>query len=128
MLVNAGKSDLTIPVSPNAGDFERSNPVASYSVEHLSLYLTLGKTKGAALFGANLYGNPEVAGSLIVVSPGQSLTVLSKVMTAAPTGQTETNAPASYVGHATLQEEVMKPLDGGLFVESTELGSATSAQ
>ena len=127
VLENSGKDNLVVPVSPNPGDFEPKDPSISYSVKHLSLFLTFGKRQAPILWGAQLYGSPQMPGTLVVIAPGKSLRVLARIAAPAAPPESEANIIVPFVAHAILNDETIQEVNGKTLMESVEIGSATSA-
>jgi hypothetical protein len=120
LLTNIGDTDLVLPVSPHPRDFEVGDPPNSYSVRHLSLYLTTDKQPESALWGAHLYGNPTVHGSLTTLRPTATLRVLAKLT------KPSASRGHSVTAHAVLNEEMIKSRNGDVSADSEEIGSAHS--
>jgi hypothetical protein len=126
ILTNSGKGDLTFPISPNPGDFEPTDGKRGYTVRVLSLCVTSDKQQANILLGqVSLYGSDSVAGSLVVLAPGESMQVLSKV--AFPPGDAERGSFV-FVGHAMLGNETVKAANGQTLSETQEIGSASSSE
>ncbi len=120
LLTNIGDTDLVLPISPHPRDFEVGDPPKSYSVKHLSLYLTTDKQPEVALWGAHLYGNPTVQMSLTTLRAAATLRVLAKLSIPSDIGR------RSVTAHVVLNVEMIKSENGGLSADSEEIGSAHS--
>ena len=120
LLTNIGDTDLVLPISPHPRDFEVGDPPKSYSVKHLSLYLTTDKQPDVALWGAHLYGNPTVQVSLTTLRVAATLRVLAKLTIPSDTGR------RSVTAHAVLNVEMIKSENGEVSADTEEIGSAHS--
>jgi hypothetical protein len=120
LLTNVGSTDLVLPISPHPHDFEVGDPPKSYSVKHLSLYLTSDKQPELALWGAHLYGNSTIPVSLATLKPTATLRILAKLSTPSDTGR------RSVTAHAVLNVEMIKSRSGEVSADSEEIGSAHS--
>jgi hypothetical protein len=126
VLTNSGGADLTLPVSPNPGDFEPADPKAAYSVIRLGLGISLSKKPGVIFpGGAELYGNKDVPGSLASLAPGDSIRILTRV--ALPEPGIDHNVEA-FEAIASLYNETMKKVNGELVSDSQSLGFARSKE
>jgi len=126
-LTNIGKSDLAIPISPHPGDFEPEDPKVSYSVKMLNLYLTLDsgeRTSRQRVMlpgGAHLYGSSRLPGTLISLTPAESIHVLASVTL--PDG--EGNGKV-IVGRVTLNDETLQTVREHTVSDTREIGSGES--
>jgi hypothetical protein len=70
VLTNSGKTNISLPVSPNPGDLEPPDPKTSYKGLVLGLRISLAK-RPASIFagGADLYGSDDFAGTLVNMVP-----------------------------------------------------------
>jgi|SRR5579863_4366297 hypothetical protein len=126
-LTNSGRDALTIPISPNPGDLEPADPKATYTVKRLSLYVTSDKRREEILPGrAHLYGSSAFPGTLVTLSPSESVRVLALVGLPRPLG-TESDA-GSLVAHAALDDETIKAVDGQTLSDIQEIGSSSSQE
>jgi hypothetical protein len=124
-ITNLGKTDLTIPISPNPGDLEPSDPKASYTGMFLGLRVTSGRAPGTILSGgADLYGSHSFPGTLITLTPSESIQVLALV-TFPPVSPPESNADV-FVADATLNSETIKMVNGQPLLDMQNIGSARS--
>ena len=122
ILTNSGDKDLTLPISPNSGDFEPSDPKTSYTVMALGLRVSLSKKPGIVFQGgADLYGSVAVPASLARIAPGDSIRVLTRV--ALPT-----SGQAKLVATAFADNETLRVSDGELILDSQEIGFASSRE
>jgi hypothetical protein len=124
-LTNSGKSDIALPISPHAGDFEPSDPKVGYTVTTLGLRISL-RSKPGAIFpgGAELYGNTKSPGTLAVLAPGDSIRILARV--ALPDfGSAKAEA---FGASASLGTETLKTVNGQVVSDSTEIGFARSEE
>jgi hypothetical protein len=125
-LTNSGKTDLNVPISPHPGDFEPADPKASYKVEMLSLFITSNKKATDILSGsAHLYGSDAVPGTLLSLATGESIRVLLRVAFAKSSTSV---GEVVFVGHATLNNEAIKMVNGQTVLEFQEIGSAASPE
>jgi hypothetical protein len=125
ILTNSGKDELTIPISPNPGDFEPADPKVSYTVKLLNLYITTDMRQGILPGGADLYGNRAFPGTLVTLAPGKSVRVLTRVALPLVLVADQTST-AVFVAHAVLNDETIRTVDGQTLVDGQEIGSATS--
>jgi hypothetical protein len=122
-VTNLGKENIAIPVSPNPGDLEPVDPKASYTLNVLHLYVTSDKRRMSRLAGgADLYGSPVFTETLVQLAPGDSIRVLARL--ALPSGATT----ATLVAHAALREEALRMVGGQPFLDTKDLGSASSPE
>jgi hypothetical protein len=123
VLTNSGKDELTLPVSPNPGDFEPSDRKVGYTVMTLALLVGMSKRPGV-LFpgGADLFGNAAHPGTLMVLAPGDSLRVLARVALP-PVSELDGER---FDGTASLASETIKTVEGKLIFDSREIGFARS--
>jgi len=125
-LTNSGKTDLNVPISPHPGDFEPADPKASYKVEMLSLFITSDKKATDILSGsAHLYGSDAVPGTLLSLATGESIRVLLRVAFAKSSTSV---GEVVFVGHATLNNEAIKMVNGQTVLQFQEIGSAASPE
>lgn len=128
-LTNSGKAALEIPISPHPGDFEPQHSNTAYSVEVLSLYVTSDSGKGVnrheAMLagGAHLYGSDAVPGSLVLLGPGESINVLTRV--ALPLDSNE-GSTTILVAHISLSNEKVRGYGERTSSDLREIGSADS--
>jgi hypothetical protein len=121
VLTNTGKQSIVIPLSVDSADFESSDRERSYTVDHLSLYITAGKDHQQILGGgANLYGNDQHPGSAKALAPGETIRVLGRA-----------NIPnlsdGVFVAHAVLNRENIRVDDkDSVRQESQQIGAAIS--
>ncbi len=128
VLTNAGRKDLTVPISPHPGDFEPPDQNQPYTMQHLHLYLTSNKVQDSALpGGADLYGNQTHPRTLLTLSPGESVRVLAWVKATKELAP-EPRTAASVVAHAVLDLEALKTVHGQTLISSDEIGSSSSAE
>jgi hypothetical protein len=128
VLTNSSKEKLTIPVSPNPGDFEPEDPEASYALKCLSLYITSDRAQNRALLPeTNLYGSVDSSGTMATLAPGESLRVLARVKLPAESSKPETSAPV-FVAHVIFSTETIRTINGRTVVDTEEIGSATSSE
>jgi hypothetical protein len=68
-ITNVSDAPLSIPISPNPGDFEPKDKQRSYTLQHLALFMT-ADPKGVEVLkgGADLYGDPQRANSIAVLA------------------------------------------------------------
>lgn len=126
LLKNTGKSDLMLPISPHPRDLEPSDQKAPYAVLVLGLRISLSKEPGVVFSGgADLYGDAAVAGSTTTLAPGSSVLVLT--MIALPQGVAEQNE-AGFIATAILNKQTMRRVNGQVFSDMDEIGSARSAE
>jgi hypothetical protein len=127
ILTNSGKKELLLPVSPNPADLEPADS-KSYSVKQLSLYITSDQKQEQVLTGgARLYGNRTFAGTLVSLAPGESIRVLARVAFPNLSGA-EQSGSGPFVAHAVLNDRVTSLVDGQIFENTQEFGSAISAE
>jgi hypothetical protein len=127
LLTNSGKVDLVIPISPHPADLEPADPKAGYTLECISLRIAPVKNPGGMLSGGvDLYGRPEVTGTLITLAPGGSIRVLTLV--ALPSNSQTGASTEAFVGTALLTTEAIRAAGGKLFSDLQEIGSAFSRQ
>jgi len=126
-LTNTGKDGLTIPISPNPGDLEPADPKATYTVKRLGLYVTSDKRREEILPGrVHLYGSSAFPGTLVTLSPNESVHVLVLVGLPRPLG-TESST-ATLVAHAALYDETIETVGGQTLSDMHEIGSASSQE
>ena len=122
-ITNLGKNNLTVPISPNPRELESTDPKASYRGTCLGLRIT--SVRGAMLpGGADLYGSHSFPGSLIVLTPSESIQVLALV-TFPPNPPAESNVDV-FVADATLNIETIKIVNGQPLLDMQNIGSARS--
>jgi hypothetical protein len=123
ILTNVGKERIRIPISPNLGDFEPSDPRESFKVMHLSLFMTAGEDqKGRLSGGADLYGSSD---TVAMLDPAQAIHVLTRVVVPLRSSQGRGDPP-TFVAHAILNDETVKPSGDGMVLNAQEIGSAIS--
>jgi hypothetical protein len=77
--------------------------------------------------GAQLYGNRSLPASLVSLAPGESIHVLTRV--AFPRlSDAESSSAGPFVAHAVLNDQVIGLVDGQIFENTQEFGSAVSAE
>jgi hypothetical protein len=125
-LTNTGQSNLTLPISPHAGDFEPQDETQLYTVQHLHLYVTSNKLQDAALpGGADLYGNETHPNTLLTLLPGKSVRVLATFE--APKELTPVREREMLViAHAVLDTETLQTVHGQTTLKSDEIGASSS--
>jgi hypothetical protein len=132
-LTNNGKTSLTLPISPHPGDLEPKDAKATYTVEHLTLYLaseTGSKAEKRSTVlpgGANLYGQSEFPETLTILKPGESVKFLTRVAVPHDSG-TPSPDSITLVANAWLYQETIRPMGDQIKSEEEEIGSATSAE
>jgi hypothetical protein len=127
ILTNLGKEDQIIPVSPNPGALEPTDPKVAYSVKHLGLYLTSDKKQELmVLGGAQLYGSRAFTETMVKLAPGESIHVLAKVKL--DSHSSDVGSSAVFVAHAVLNDETVRQTDGETVMDSLEIGSAASSE
>jgi hypothetical protein len=129
VLTNTGKNTIRVPVSLNSADFETSNADLGYTVETLVARLNLSRDKKIQTLpgGADLYGNDTVPGSIVPLSPGESIRIRVRVVFRPEITSTE-GEKSVLVGYLGLNEEVVKTVRGQPFSDVSEIGSATSQE
>jgi hypothetical protein len=127
-LTNAGKDAVTIPISPNPGDFEPADPKAGYTVTSLSLQVIPHKRPGGILAGgAVVYGSSKLPETLMTLAPGDSVRVLTRVALPQISSAEEEDTVA-FVASAMLNSETIKTVGGQSVSEMHEIGSAYSPE
>jgi hypothetical protein len=123
-LTNVGRTELTIPVSPNSGDFEPADDRGSYAVKSLALFINS--------------------------DPGQKMRVLSGVMAVMPLQvpcfrllqvnrfisspilptnmRSDEKNTMLFEGYAGLSEETIKTVNGKTSLDSREIGYSNSQE
>lgn len=126
VLTNSGSDLLTLPTSPNPGDLEPEDPNVTYTLSHMSLYVTSDRAEGSVLLpGTNLYGNRGMPGTLVTLSPGETMKVLARV-SLGPSPHLATPDARVFVAHATLANETVKTINKRTLSVTQEVGSSTS--
>jgi len=128
MLTNSGKADLEIPICPHPRDLEPVDAKAIYSVKVLGLYVTSNKGQTNILPGqAHLYGNDATPGTLMRLTPGQSVRVIVRV---AIPPRTLGSQPGEgvLVGHVRMGEETIQNVNNQIRGDTREIGSASSSE
>jgi|SRR5271166_3826877 len=126
IITNSGKEDLPVPVSPHPGDFEPTDPKTGYTVRCMGLRITSGKAPGTILpGGADLYGSQKLPGTLLVLAPGESIHVFTRV--ALPSFRA-LQLEAVFVADVILNDETIRSVDGRDFSDMREIGSASSEE
>jgi hypothetical protein len=126
ILTNLSEKDQTIPVSPNPGALESTDPKVAYSVKHLGLYLTSDKKQELIVTGgAQLYGSRAIPETLVKLAPGESIHVLAKVELKSHSSDGNSSV---FVAHAVLNDETVRQTDGETVMDSQEIGSAASSE
>jgi len=89
--------------------------------------MTSGKEQISMLSGrSDLYGNLNSPETLVDLAPGESIRVLTRV--ALPQdSSSEGTGEETLVGHAVLENEVVKTNNGSTSADSQEVGSVISA-
>jgi hypothetical protein len=114
-------------MSPHPGDFEPGDPTASYVVRVLSLCVTSDKREAQILPGqAHLYGNEAVPGTLLKLAPSDSIRVLARIALPSPSGAELSGFVL--VGHAMLDNETIRTVNGHSLSDLQEIGSASSPE
>lgn len=125
-LTNVGKEFITIPISPHPRDFEPQNPQESYSLECLSLRILPAAGPAAVLpGGADLFGSSSVSGSMKILSPGESVRVLTLVTL--PSISTMPEA-SGFIAMAMLTDRKVAFANGRFKEDPQEICSARSPQ
>lgn len=133
ILTNIGKTNMTIPISPHPGDLEPKDPRATYTVQHLALYLAsetgprAEKRSTVLPGGAHLYGQSENPETLATLKPGESVKFLTRVAVPHDSGTPGPDSTA-LVAYAWLHLETIRPVGGQLKSEEQEIGFTTSAE
>lgn len=128
-LTNSGKQNIRIPVSPNADEL---NSVKSF--RQLWLYVTSDTKYEKVLNGGgdphspfiNLYGSDAVPSTLTTLAPGDSIRVRAEV--ALPQVSGADSGSTAFVAHAMMYDKTIKNIAGKPFMDSLEIGMATSPQ
>jgi hypothetical protein len=76
--------------------------------------------------GADLYGSRVFTETLVQLSPGDSIRVLARL--ALPSSLTAGATTAALMAHAALGEEALRIVDGQPFLDTKDLGSASSPE
>jgi hypothetical protein len=132
-LTNNGQTNLALPVSPHPGDLEPKDPKATYTVQHLALYLTsetgpkAEKRSTVLPGGANLYGQSAFPETPTILKPGESVKFLTRVAVPHDFG-TPSPGSITLVANAWLYQETIRSTGDQLKSEEEEIGSATSAE
>jgi hypothetical protein len=122
-----GKENIAIPVSPDPGDLEPVDPKVSYTLNVLHLYVRSDKRRMSRLAGgADSYGSRVFTETLVQLSPGDSIRVLARL--ALPSSLTAGATTAALMAHAALSEEALRIVDGQPFLDTKDLGSASSPE
>ena len=125
VLINSGKTDLTVPTSPNPADLETPDPNATYSIRQLRLFLTSDKKQQSIMpGGAELYGNRTHQGSLVVLAPGESMLV--RAMVTLPTTDLPQANEKVFVAHVVLNDQTIRKVNDEDFEDTQEVGSVAS--
>jgi hypothetical protein len=123
ILTNSGRSNLTLPISPHPGDLEPSDPKATYTVMTLGLRIGLSRKPGAVFpGGAELFGNADHPGTIVTLAPDESIRVLARV---ALPGE---GSAEPFDAGASVNNEIIKDVNGELVSDSQEIGFARSKQ
>ena len=77
--------------------------------------------------GANLYGSRTSPETLVKLAPGESIRVLTRAALQ-QASSLEGTGEGVFVGHAVLDEEIVKTSNGETFEDTQEVGSATSGE
>ena len=132
-LTNTSGNNLALPISPHPGDFEPKDAKATYTVQHLTLYLTSEtgpKAQKRSIIlpgGAHLYGQSEFPETLTILKPGESVKFLTCV--AVPHHSVASDLkPIALVAYAWLYQETIRPMGDQLKSEEEEIGSASSTE
>lgn len=122
ILTNSGPKALTLPISPNPADLEPSDPKSPYAVLVLGLRVSLSKKPGIIFpGGADLYGSASVPATLVTLSPGDTIRVVTRI--ALPGSASE-----PLLATASLENQTLKTVNRELVLSSQEIGFATSAE
>lgn len=127
-LTNTGKTDISLPLSPNPRDFEPVDPQTSYSVTVLSIYMTSRNNPRRMMPGkVDLYGSPTLSDSMAVLHPGEFLRVrsLGKFATIPEPSQ---SGEERFVCHVALKNESVSVNNGHTTERTDELGTADSGE
>jgi hypothetical protein len=125
ILTNSGKNELTLPVSPNAGDLEPSDPKTAYTVMRLGIGISLSKKPAVILpGGADLYGSAESPGTVIDLAPGDTIRVLARVALPEAGGPN----PEGFDAIASLDNQTIRTVNGEVVSDSQDLGFARSPE
>jgi|SRR5579872_2538627 len=125
ILTNTGTSPITLPTSPNPGDFEPPDPATPYSVMVLGLNISRKGKPGSFLKGgAILFGNESISESVARLAPGNFMHILARVALPEREGQ----GAEEFVADASLTNQTIKTESGKLVSDSQEIGYAQSEE
>jgi hypothetical protein len=77
-VLNSGRVPLELPVSPHLADLQPKDAAESFRYKSLALSVTPTEDRSSIGF-VELYGNRDVAGSMMVLNPGEWLRVEANV-------------------------------------------------
>jgi hypothetical protein len=125
VLTNIGKEPLGVPVSTHPAGSETAELKPGYTEECLSLHILPRKRPAGILAGgATLYGTTGDAASMVTLSEGESIRVLTRV--ALP--QKAAPADETLVAIASLGKETIIAEGGQLISDLQDIGSAYSRE
>lgn len=122
-ITNVGKTAIQLPISIHPRDLEPSDPNMSYAVTVLRIYLTQPNGRESLLrSGVDLYGSPKFPETMKVLSPGDSIQVIARMLRVA----TGLALNETLRCHVVLEEQKVSMKNGQVFGDTNELGSAQS--
>ncbi len=132
-ITNTGRTELVLPVSPDAGELEPADPHEPYTLQVLNISLTSSEgARQVAVGEASLYSSAAAPSTYVRLAPEESVRVLiasrlSKSEAASTDASPNARVLGVVVAHATLSRQAITVRDGKLYENTEELGYADSA-
>jgi hypothetical protein len=119
-VLNTGLADIDLPVSPHLSDLQPADESVAFSYFSLALVVGVaGPQRGMPSVGfVELYGSADHEGSILVLRPGEWITVRANVkLLSWPSALVDTN----FRGEFWLRRNMFHPHPGGGFTQMENL-------